>query len=54
MPDVSNITANVNASDLQWSDCQIESAGPGEAETILVQNARRVPGRLARGIGAGR
>ena len=27
MPDVSNITASVNASDLQWYDCRIESAG---------------------------
>ena len=36
MPDVSNITASVNASDLQWYDCRIESAGPGEDETIWV------------------
>ena len=37
MPDVSNITASVNASDLQWYDCRIESAGPGEDETIWVK-----------------
>lgn len=37
MPDVSNITAKVNVSDLQWYDCRIESAGPGEDETIWVK-----------------
>ena len=37
MPHVSDTTAMVNASDLQWFDCRIESAGPGEDETIWVQ-----------------
>jgi hypothetical protein len=37
MPDVSNITARVSVSNLQWYDCRIESAGPGEDETIWVK-----------------
>jgi hypothetical protein len=40
MPDVSNKTASVNASDLQSYDCRIESAGPGEDETIWVKHDR--------------
>jgi hypothetical protein len=37
MPDASNTPANVTASDLQWFDCRIESAGPGEDGTIWVK-----------------
>ncbi len=37
MPDVSSTPAMVNASDLQWFDCRVESAGPGEDETIWVK-----------------
>lgn len=37
MPHASNPNAMVDVSDLQWYDCRIESAGPGEDETVWVQ-----------------
>ena len=36
MPHPSNPSAMVSFNDLQWFDCRIESAGPGEDGTIWV------------------
>jgi len=36
MQDHSSVSATVNPSSLEWFDCRIESAGPGEDGTIWV------------------